>query len=77
MIKWIIGALLLTAFVFFGLVKKKKKRTYSYDNDEDPLAGKHEIWTSDVIDDDIDDRYFENDWSSTDYNVNDFNNKNY
>ena len=71
----VIGAILLTAIVFFALVKLTGRNSYS--NDEPEFTKPTEFWTSDVIDDDIDDRYKENDWSSTDYGVNDFDNKNY
>lgn len=71
-----LGSIVLIAIIFFALVSLSKGRSYS-DDDEPEFTKPTEFWTSDVIDDDIDDKYRENDWSSTDYNINDFDNKNY
>ena len=64
MIKYIIlGCLILIAFVFIILMQQA--HGYSYKGDK-------EVLSSDVIDDDIDDPYHENDWEDVAYNENDF-----
>lgn len=79
---YILIALIFIAVVFLYLLlkmnnisfrgKDSKIREFVYDNE---LSG--EIFTSDVIDDDIDDRYRENDWSEVSYYDNDFKDDNY
>lgn len=69
MIKYIIlGCLILIAFIFILLVQFAHGHSY---------RGENELLTSDVVDDDTDDPYHENDWDDVAYNENDFDEDNY
>ena len=59
----ILGCLILIAFIFILLVTFAHGHSY---------RGQNELLTSDVIDDDTDDPYYENDWHDIAYNDNDF-----
>jgi len=59
----LLGSLLLVAVLFISLVQATRGTT---------LRGREELLTSDVVDDDTDDPYLENDWHDIAYNDNDF-----
>ena len=61
----LLGAMILIALIFLTLIQKAKGSRYIGQNSR-------ELFTSDVIDDDTDDPYFENDWKDISYIENDF-----
>ena len=67
----LLGAMILIAIIFIIIKSRANNIIYKGQN---KLLEKNsmELFTSDVIDDDFDDPYRENDWSDVAYNENDY-----